>query len=73
MQALWCSGREATFAMPVNKRALDIVGGEMTLTEGELLTIGESVVYLVDDRPDSDVTRIGAGADIDDPTIRWSG
>ena len=58
VQALWCWGREATIAIPARKRALDIVGGAMTVTEGEPITIGESVVYLVDDRPD---TPIGGG------------
>ena len=48
--ALWCCGREATVAMPLGKRAVDIVGGAMTVAEGEPITIGESVVYLVDDR-----------------------
>ena len=73
VQALWCSGREATVAMPADKRALDIVGGEMAVTRGEPITIGESVVYLVDDRPEARVSRIGAGADIDDPTVRGIG
>ena len=73
VQALWCSGREATVAMPADKRALDIVGGEMAVTQGEPITIGESVVYLVDDRPEARVSRIGAGADIDDPTVRGIG
>ena len=58
VQALWCCGREATIAIPARRRALDIVGGAMTVTEGEPITIGESVVYLVDDRPD---TPIGGG------------
>ena len=56
--ALWCCGREATVPMPAGKRAIDIVGGAMTVAEGEPITIGESVVYLVDDRPD---TAIGRG------------
>lgn len=60
VQALWCSGREATVAMPANKRALDIVGGEMAVTEGEPITVGESVVYLVDDRPDNRTGRSDA-------------
>ena len=72
VQALWCCGREATVAKPADKRALDIVGGEVTVTEGEPITIGESVVYLVDDRPDTDVSRFGARADIDDPAVRRS-
>ena len=52
--ALWCCGREATVAMPADKRALDIVGAEITVTQGEPITIGESVVYLVADRPDAE-------------------
>ena len=50
VQALWCSGREATVAMPAGKQALNIVGEKMPVTEGEPITIGESVVYVVDDQ-----------------------
>ena len=57
IQALWCCGREATVAMPARMRAIDIVGGAMRVAEGEPLAIGESVVYLVDDRPRSRVDR----------------
>ena len=57
IQALWCCGREATVAMPARKRAIDIVGGAMRVAEGEPLAIGESVVYLVGDRPRSRVDR----------------
>ena len=55
--ALWCCGREATVAMPACKQAIDIVGGALTVSEGEPIMIGESVVYLVDDRPDAPIGR----------------
>ena len=55
--ALWCCGREATIAMPVCKQAIDIIGRALTVAEGEPITIGESVVYLVDDRPHSRIGR----------------
>ena len=46
--ALWCCGRKATIAMPPNKRAIDIEGRPMSATSGQPITIGESVVYLLD-------------------------
>ena len=58
--ALWCCGREATVAMPAHKQAIDIVGGAMTVAEGEPIAIGESVVYLVDDPTDSPIGRSDA-------------
>lgn len=58
--ALWCCGREATVPMPAGKQAIDIVGAAITVAQGEPITIGESVVYLVDDRPDTAIGRGGA-------------
>ena len=48
--ALWCCEREVTIAMPSGKQAIDIEGRTMAVAAGQALTIGESVVYLVDDR-----------------------
>ena len=47
--ALWCCGREVTVAMPPDKRAVDIEGRPMSVTAGTMVTIGDSVIYLVDD------------------------
>ncbi len=66
--ALWCCGREAAVAMPARKQALDIVGGEMAVTEGEPIAVGESVVYLVDVRPDTPVGRREAARGTRDPS-----
>ena len=49
--ALWCCGRAATIVVPPGKRAIDIEGGTMQVSEGHALTIGESAVYLVDAAP----------------------
>ena len=46
--ALWCSGREATIAMPPDKRAFDIMGKTIPVEAGEPIAIGESVIYLSD-------------------------
>ena len=46
--ALWCCGREATIPMPPGKRAVDIEGRPMAVAAGRPLTIGDSVVYLLD-------------------------
>ena len=50
--ALWCCGREATIAMPSGKRAMDVEGSAIPVTEGQPLAIGDSVVYLVGVTPD---------------------
>ena len=50
--AVWCCGREATIAMPSGKRALDVEGRAIPVTEGRPLSIGDSVVYLVGAEPD---------------------
>ena len=47
--ALWCFEREATIAMPPGKQAVDIEGRTMAVTIGQALTIGDSVIYLIDD------------------------
>ena len=47
--ALWCCGRETTITMPPDKRAMDIRGRPMSVTAGNMVTLGDSVVYLVDD------------------------
>ena len=47
--ALWCCGRETTVAMPPDKTAVDIEGRPMSVTAGTMVTIGDSVTYLVDD------------------------
>ena len=47
--ALWCCGREASIMMPPDKRAVDIEGRSMSVTGGAMVTIGDSVIYLVDD------------------------
>ena len=47
--ALWCCGREATITVPPDKRAVDIEGRPMSVTAGNMVTIGDSVIYLVDD------------------------
>ena len=47
--ALWCCGGQATIAMPSDKQALDIEGRSMPVTTGQPITIGDSVIYLVDD------------------------
>ena len=70
--ALWCCAREETVAMPASKRAIDIVGRALAVEEGEPITIGESVVYLVDDRPHWHVSREGVRADVDDPAVHRS-
>ena len=49
IQALWCCAREATITMPPDKRAVDIEGRPMSVTAGTMVTIGDSVIYLVDD------------------------
>lgn len=49
IQALWCCGREATITMPPDKRAVDIEGRPMSVTAGNMVTISDSVTYLVDD------------------------
>ena len=49
IQALWCCGREATITMPPDKRAVDIEGRPMSVTAGDMVTISDSVTYLVDD------------------------
>lgn len=49
IQALWCCGREATITMPPDKRAVDIEGRPMSVTAGDMVTISDSVSYLVDD------------------------
>ena len=49
IQALWCCGREATVTMPPDKRAVDIEGRPMSVTAGDIVTLGDSVTYLVDD------------------------
>ena len=49
--ALWCRGREVTIAMPPDKQAVDIEGRTMSVTAGQPITIGDSAIYLVDDRP----------------------
>ena len=53
--ALWCRGREVTIAMPPDKQAVDIEGRTMSVTAGQPITIGDSAIYLVDDRPLSHV------------------
>ena len=47
--ALWCNGREEKVAMPPDKTAVDIMGRPMPVTAGDMVTIGDSVTYLVDD------------------------
>ena len=47
--ALWCCGREATVAMPPGKTAVDIEGRPMSVMAGYMVTISDSVIYLVDD------------------------
>ena len=49
IQALWCCGREATITMPPDKRAVDIEGRPMSVTAGNMVTLGDSVTYLVGD------------------------
>ena len=49
IQALWCCAREVTITMPPDKRAVDIEGRPMSVTAGTMVTIGDSVIYLVDD------------------------
>ncbi|MDE0457947.1 MAG: hypothetical protein OXI15_11700 [Chromatiales bacterium] len=49
IQALWCCGRETTITMPPDKRAVDIEGRPMSVTAGNMVTISDSVTYLVDD------------------------
>ena len=49
IQALWCCGRETTITMPPDKRAVDIEGRPMSVTAGNIVTISDSVTYLVDD------------------------
>ena len=57
VQALWCCGREVTIAVPLGKQAIDIVGRPMTVAEGAPITVGESVVYLMDIRSDRSIGR----------------
>ena len=45
--ALWCSGREATIKMPPDKTAVDIEGRPMPVTAGNVVTLSDSVIYLV--------------------------
>ena len=47
--ALWCNGREEKVAMPPDKTAVDIMGRPMPVATGDMVTIGDSVTYLVDD------------------------
>ena len=47
IQALWCCGREATITMPPDTRAVDIEGRPVTVTAGNMVTLGDSVIYLV--------------------------
>ena len=49
IQALWCCRREATITMPPDKRAVDIEGRPMPVTAGNMITLCDSVIYLVDD------------------------
>ena len=49
IQALWCCAGEATITMPSGKRAVDIEGRPMPVTAGNMVTLGDSVIYLVDD------------------------
>ena len=49
IQALWCCGREATITMPPDKRVVDIEGRPVSVTAGNMVTISDSVTYLVDD------------------------
>ena len=51
--ALWCCGRETAIAVPPGKRAIDIEGRTIPVTEGQPLPISDSTVYLVDDTPTS--------------------
>jgi len=60
VQALWCCGRKATIAMPPGKQAIDIVGRPMTVAQGAPMTVGESVVYLVDGWSDTLIGRENA-------------
>ena len=46
--ALWRSGGEASIPMPPGKHALGIEGKALAIEDGAAVTIGESVVYLVD-------------------------
>ena len=46
--ALWRSGGEASIPMPPGKRAIGIEGEALALEAGEAVTIGDSVIYLVD-------------------------
>ena len=59
--ALWCNGREATVAMPARKQTIDIAGRALTVAEEEPIRVGESVIYLVEDRPETPIGR-GDGA-----------
>ena len=46
--ALWCHDRETTIPMPVGKQYVDIEGRASSVTAGQPVTIGGSVIYLVD-------------------------
>ena len=46
--ALWCNGRESAISMPADKQAIDIEGRPVPAAAGQPLTVGESVIYLVD-------------------------
>ena len=46
--ALWRSGGEASIPMPPGKRAIGIEGEALALEAGEAVTIGDSVIYLID-------------------------
>ena len=51
--ALWCCGGQATIVMPPDKQALDIEGRSMPVTAGQPITIGDSVIYLIDSRDET--------------------
>ena len=46
--ALWRCGGTASIPMPPDKRAIGIEGEALAIEEGEAVTIGDSVIYLVD-------------------------
>ena len=46
--ALWRSGGESSIPMPADKRAVGIEGEALDLEAGQAVTIGDSVVYLID-------------------------
>ena len=51
IQALWCCGRAASILMPPGKLAVEAEGRTLSTSAGQPVMIGESPIYLVDDRP----------------------